>query len=138
MTTTSTLPTHDIHLQLQSVARRLSAWRSTRQRGQRIPEDIWKAAVTLARAHGLNPTAAALKLNYYDLQRRLGSAPVRGSTPAVPSGFVELAAPSPVIRAEGTTLELVRPSGSRVILRLTSSHPTDLCPVVELFLHQRS
>jgi hypothetical protein len=132
--TTSTLPTHDIHPKLQSVARRLSAWRSTRQRGQRIPEDLWKAAVTLARSHGLNPTASALKLNYYDLQRRLGSAPVHGGAAPLPSAFVELAAPSPVIRAEGTTLELVRPSGSRVILRLTSDHPTELCPLVELFL----
>ncbi len=50
--TTSTIPTHDIHPQLQSVARRLSAWRSTRQRGQRIPEDLWNASVTLARSHG--------------------------------------------------------------------------------------
>jgi hypothetical protein len=50
--TTSIIPTHDIHPQLQSVARRLSAWRPTRQRGQRIPEDLWNAAVTLARSHG--------------------------------------------------------------------------------------
>ena len=89
------LPTHDIHPQLQSVAGRLSVWRSTRQRGQRIPEDLWNAAVTLARSHGLNPTASALNLNYYDLQRRLGSAPVHGGAAPVPPGFVELAAPSP-------------------------------------------
>ena len=132
--TTSTLPTHHIHPQLQSVARRLSAWRSTRQRGQRIPEDLWNAAVTLARSHGLNPTASALKLNYYDLQRRLGSAPVHGGAAPVPPGFVELAAPSPATRTYGATLELVRPSGSRVILRLTGDHPAELRPVVELFL----
>ncbi|MDA1277154.1 MAG: hypothetical protein O2960_24335 [Verrucomicrobia bacterium] len=64
MTTTSTLPKNDIALQLQTVAQRLNAWRSTRRRGQRIPEDIWMAAVTLARAQGLNATAAALRLKF--------------------------------------------------------------------------
>ncbi len=57
--------------QLQILAQRLKAWRATRTPGKRIPEDFWKAAADLARVHGLSRTAAALKLSYYDLQRRL-------------------------------------------------------------------
>lgn len=54
-----------------SLAERLNDWRRTRCRGQRIPEELWSAATVLARDHGLASTATALKLNYYDLQRRL-------------------------------------------------------------------
>ena len=138
MATTSPLPQKNNSLQLQAVAHRLNAWRTRRHRGQRIPEEIWNSAVTLARVHGLNPTAAALKLNYYDLQRRLGVAPVRRPRSPAESSFIELAPPSTPSRGEGNTLELVRASGSRVILRLAHANSNDLRPLVQLFLRQRS
>lgn len=139
MAKTTTLPKKDNSLQLQDdVARRLNAWRARRQRGQRIPEEIWNSAVSLARVHGLNSTAAALKLNYYDLQRRLGVPPLGHPRPAAESSFIELAPPSTPSRGEDNTLELVRASGSRVILRLAHVNPKDLRPLVQLFLRQRS
>jgi hypothetical protein len=138
MATTPPLPQKDNSLQLQAVARRLNAWRARRQRGQRIPEDIWNSAVSLARTHGLNPTAAALKLNYYDLRRRLGIPPVRPPRFPAGSSFIELAPPSTPSRGEDNTLELVRASGSRVILRLAHANSKDLRPLVQLFLRQRS
>jgi hypothetical protein len=33
-------------------------------RGQRLPAELWQAAIAVARVHGINPTVAALKLNY--------------------------------------------------------------------------
>jgi len=138
MATTPPLSKKDNSLQLQAVAHRLNAWRARRQRGQRIPEEIWNSAVSLARVHGLNPTAAALKLNTYDLQRRLGIARVRRPRPPAQSNFIELAPPSAPSLREGDTLELVRASGSRVILRLAHATPKDLRPLVQLFLRQRS
>jgi len=50
--------------QLHLLAQRLKAWRAARSPGQRIPDELWKAAADLARVHGLSRTAAALKLNY--------------------------------------------------------------------------
>jgi len=58
-------------LSFQPLAKRLKAWRAEGSRGKRIPEELWKAAAELARVQGLNRTATELKLNYYDLQRRL-------------------------------------------------------------------
>ena len=52
--------------------------------------------------------------------------------------FIELAPPSTPSLWEGDTLELVRASGSRVILRLAHANPKDLGPLVQLFLRQRS
>lgn len=50
-------------------------WRTTRKRGQRIPEPLWDAATALAEQHGIAKTAAALKLDYYALKRRLTGEP---------------------------------------------------------------
>lgn len=49
----------------QALAERFRAWRATRQRGERIPEELWRGAVEYARCHGLSATAALLKLSYY-------------------------------------------------------------------------
>src|SRR5207247_670729 len=84
--------TNHLSLQLQEIAARLKAWRQTRQPGQRIPEPLWAAAVRLARVHGLSPIATALKLSYYDLQRRVGPNHLRSKPAATGPAFVALPA----------------------------------------------
>jgi hypothetical protein len=39
-----------------------------------IPERLWALAVNLAEAHGINPTALALRLNYSALKQRVNAA----------------------------------------------------------------
>jgi len=124
---------------LQPLAQRFKTWRATRRRGQHIPEGLWEAATDLARTHGLNPTVAALKLNYYDLQRRLQAArgPRRGRAHA--PVFVEVpAVPLLAGSDERGTVELVQAGGARLILRFPAGGPRDLLPVVQLFLRHRS
>lgn len=124
--------------QLHLLAQRLKAWRATRRPGQGIPEDLWKAAAQLARVHGLSRTATALKLAYYDLQRRVtGAGPQR--RPALrPPPFVQLAPPSwPVGPAESGTVELIHACGARLTLRLPNASPQDLVPFVQLVLRHR-
>ena len=134
MARTSPIPRSDPP-QLQLLSQRLKASRATRSPGQRIPEELWKAAAQLARVHGLSRTATALKLAYYDLQRRVtGAGPQRRralwSTP-----FVQLAPPSwPVGSAESGTLELIQACGARLTLRLPNASPKDLVPLVQLVL----
>ena len=126
--------------QLHPLVQRLKAWRATRPPGQRIPEDLWKAAADLARVHGLNPTAAALKLSYYDLQRRVSGARVpRRRRRVPPVSFVQLAPPA-LAAGPGPdgTLELVQASGARLTLRLPKARPRDLLSMVQLFLRHRS
>ena len=50
---------------LPALAKRLEAWRASRSVGQRIPEELWQEAVSLAQVHGLSYTSTALKLYYY-------------------------------------------------------------------------
>lgn len=51
--------------------RRFEEWRRLRQRGGRIPEALWSAAVQVAREHGVSRTSQRLRLDYYALKRRL-------------------------------------------------------------------
>ena len=124
---------------LQPLARRFKLWRAARPRGQRIPDHLWQAAIEVARLHGLNPTVAALKLNYYDLQRRLQAR----RTPRPGSGGGSLFVEVPVVpgspgHGERGTIELVRASGERLVLRFADASPRDLLPLVQLFLRRRA
>ena len=141
MTTTTTMTAvhHSEPAGLQSLARRFMTWRCTRPRGQRIPRELWQAATALARIHGIDPTVAALKLNYYELQRRLhsGQACQRGRSPA--AVFVEV--PSVPLSAGGGErglVELVHPGGARLIVHRGAAGVDELLPLVELFLRPRA
>lgn len=113
----------------------LKAWRSTRSVGQRIPEHLWKAATDLARVDGLAPTATALKLDYYGLQRRLGMPARARASRTKPAQFVELPAPMAQERhGDPGTVELTRSNGSRLTLRLSGARVRDLLPLVSAFL----
>jgi hypothetical protein len=120
---------------LQMLARRFITWRATRPRGQRIPTELWQAATAMARVYGINPTVAALKINYYDLQRRLhhGEGGGRGSQPA--PVFVEVPPVAlPPGGGERGLVELVHAGGARLILHRGVAGVDELLPLVELFL----
>ena len=138
MATTSTTPRTEPP-QLHPLAQRLKAWRAARSPGQRIPDELWKAAADLARVHGLSRTAAALKLSYYDLKRRLPAGRVQRRRRLTPAPFVEVAPPSlaPGLGERGT-VELVQASGARLTLRLPNASTSDLLALVHLFLRHRS
>jgi hypothetical protein len=76
------LPEGIVRLQKQ-----LEQWRTTQRVGTKLPESFWQSAAELARQHGLNPTAKALRLDYTALKRRVSGAWNHPGKPA----FVELA-----------------------------------------------
>jgi hypothetical protein len=56
---------------LRHTAERFDRWRRTRELGTRIPESLWTRAAKLAATYGVCRTASTLKLDYYNLKRRL-------------------------------------------------------------------
>lgn len=56
---------------LSLAAERLGQWRQLRKRGERIPAALWGQAVELASRYGVNHTARALGLGYYQLKKRV-------------------------------------------------------------------
>ena len=91
-------------LDLDTVSARFEHWRQNRRGKQPIPDELWSAAIELARRKGVNPTAAALHLDGGKLKRlMLAAAP--SPAKVVPPTFVELALPHTVGSPE-CTIEL--------------------------------
>ena len=102
---------------LEQVDQRFKRWRSTRTRGTPIPEALWASAVGLARAQGLNRTARALRLDYYDLKKRLQSGEGPACARHARSTFVEWLTP----RAGGSCeclVELENARGAKMRIEL--------------------
>ena len=78
-------------LNLDEVRTRFENWRQNRQGKERIPDELWSAAIEVARRDGVNSTAAALHLDGGKLKRRMMAAD-SVSTKAMPPTFVELLA----------------------------------------------
>jgi hypothetical protein len=80
-------------IQLQQ---QLEQWRTTHPVRTKLPESFWRAAAEVAKQHGLNPTARALRLDYTALKRRVSGSFSRSGKPAQ-AAFVELMRPGPAI-----------------------------------------
>jgi len=91
-------------LDIDEVRTRFESWRQTRKGKARIPDELWSAAVQVARRDGVNQTAAALHLDGGKLKRRMmatGAMPEKSIHPA----FVEMMVPHAVGASE-CTIEL--------------------------------
>ena len=91
-------------LDIDEVRTRFESWRQTRKGKARIPDELWSAAVEVARRDGVNATAAALHLDGGKLKRRMmagGSVPGKTMAPT----FVEMMVPHAVGVSE-CTIEL--------------------------------
>jgi hypothetical protein len=58
-------------LDIDEVRTRFENWRQTRRGKARIPDELWSAAVEVARRDGVNQTAAALHLDAGKLKRSM-------------------------------------------------------------------
>lgn len=91
-------------IDIDEVRSRLEIWRQTRKGKARIPDELWSAAVEVARRDGINQTATALHLDGGKLKRRMMAA---RSAPdhTMPPVFVEMMVPQAVGASE-CTIEL--------------------------------
>jgi hypothetical protein len=78
---------------IEEVVARFEQWRQRRQGKARIPDELWSAAIGVARRDGVNRTAAALHLDGGKLKRRMVAAGAV-SDKAMPPAFVEFMAPA--------------------------------------------
>ena len=127
----------DIPPEMRKVYRRLRRWRSSHARRVPIPDALWAAAGELAREHGINRTAKALRLEYGKLKERaeaLGptkkvvrkarSAIPRHARSTVPPTFMELLTPR-VGSATSAVVELEGPRG-RMKIEFKGVAPAEL------------
>lgn len=109
---------------VEPVRQQIQHWRETRAKRSPMPEPLWRAAVGLAREHGVYAAAQALRLSYDSLRKRAEAAGdvrrVRRERRPPQATFVELppALLSVAAAPSGPIVEVVGPSGQRLTVRL--------------------
>jgi hypothetical protein len=107
----------EVPARLSRLEQRFAAWRKNRQRGERIPLSLWKAAAKIAKDVGLNQTATVLKLDYYSLKKHVDRYGVEASAR---EPFVEL---PPMPLASECVIELEDGSGASMRMHLKGNPP---------------
>ena len=97
------------------VQRKLDQWRQRHRPRVRISEGLWREAAELARTHGINRTARALRLDYYSLQKRVAAATRSGER--VPE-FVELLPGGISTPRPECLIEIEDPGGAKLRIHL--------------------
>ena len=59
---------------LESVQKRFQQWRENREKGGRIPRELWETACQLFPHYSINQIARGLKLDYVGLRDRINPA----------------------------------------------------------------
>jgi hypothetical protein len=102
-------------LSLEEVKARFEEWRLNRKGKAAIPDELWAAAVEVARREGVSRASTELRVEWNHLKRRMAAASRASSKPAPPR-FVELVAP----RGESLSLPecVIELEGRRAKLRI--------------------
>jgi hypothetical protein len=123
----------ELPAEVKQVRGQLTEWRRQRRPGQRIPEELWSAAVRAARRYGLNRVGHALGLDYNQLKRRLGKSE-KGLGKSAEPVFVELAAAKPEQTDAMCVVELEKGNGAKLRVSVREASAVDWRQVKEAFL----
>ncbi|MEO7144950.1 MAG: hypothetical protein ABI165_15745, partial [Bryobacteraceae bacterium] len=74
---------------LEEAKARFEAWRQNRKGKASIPDELWSAAVEVARKEGVSRTSTELRVEWNHLKRRMAAGSPKPALPA----FVELVTP---------------------------------------------
>jgi hypothetical protein len=112
---------------LDELEERFRRWREGRQRGDRIPPQLWEAAADVAREHGVPRVAHRLRLNAAGLHKRLESAVGDAPGELTEPEFVELLTVPAAAATEASTssvhecvVELHNARGARMRVELNA------------------
>lgn len=112
---------------LEAVAEHFEQWRERKQKGERIPEQLWREAIGLVDAYGISRVTRRLRLSVTDLNKRRGIVGTRqrrrDSDEA--GAFVEVERALVDQALSGHTgagwMELIRPDGLRLRMQPTDA-----------------
>jgi hypothetical protein len=136
---------------LEVLRRRFERYRRMRKGRSPIPNGLWIAAAKTASRLGINRTAKALRLNYYDLKKRVeehAAVALVGSKPKA-SQFIEIlgpadrARPTPIMQALhpaggcNCTVELEDLGGDKMRIHLQIQETPDLVELGRSFWSRR-
>jgi hypothetical protein len=110
---------------IEGLRTRIDAWRSSEDRGKRMPAELWQEAGAAARRMGVFCVSRALGLNYQTLKRRACLEESSPSKVVSHPRFIEVAGFAPFNGVAGgdAILEVVSTDGVRLTVRLKDSSP---------------
>jgi hypothetical protein len=114
---------------IDRLKRRFDKWRKSRKPRTRIPNRLWKAAIQTAQQCGLNRTAKALHLNYYDLKKRID---VNFDAQSLTPEFIELS-PAAVGTPFECIIECEKKNGSKMRIQIKGMNTPDLNAISAAF-----
>ena len=119
---------------LESVRYQFEQWRRTRKnRRERVPENLWSAAVGLRKQYSVNQISRALRLNYSDLKKRISEENVYSKRKRISvSDFVELDWQSGFCASE-CLIEMEDAYGSKMRMRFKGRADLDLLELGKAF-----
>jgi hypothetical protein len=127
----------ETRLTLQELAEHFQQWRNLKQPGERIPDHLWREAISLVGAYGVTQITRTLRLSSTDFNKRRRRIESGEHQPDVEgeTAFVQIN-PKLMERAlepaAAGWLELERPDGLR--LRIQPTPGADLLALVERFM----
>ena len=125
-------PTRTLPAPLARAAQRFEKWRRTRtKRG--IPDSLWDLATKLGGKYGVNQTAKTLRLDYYDLKRRVAAAAGADVSGAVTAPTFLEVVPTPSSAASECVVELEEPRGAKMRLHFKRVGASEISALSRLF-----
>jgi hypothetical protein len=122
--------------EVEKLHRKIERWRRIRQKRSHMPEELWAAAVGLARKYGLYRMSQALRLRYDTLKLRLMAAERAPDNPQrSPNGaFVEVLAPvREPVASTGAVVELSNNGRPHMVVRLPAGASLDVAGLAAAF-----
>lgn len=119
---------------LTRAAKRFEKWRKTRTKPG-IPAPLWRLATGLGLKYGVNKTATTLRLDYYDLKRRVESASGTPAAAATKAAFVEVVPATPAPTSE-CLVELENPRGMKMRIHLKVAGVAEIAALGQLWRQQ--
>jgi hypothetical protein len=119
------------HAPLDAVRQAFEQWRSTRSGRERIPEELWQAAVDLSGSYTPCRIATELKLDYSRLRRR-----IRERLPEPPpSRFIEVRMDR-LVSSHQCTVQLRSPAGFEMTVHVSAGYEPQIPHLIHHFLSQ--
>jgi hypothetical protein len=121
-----------IVLRLEQVQQQFESWRKHRKKRTRIPQRLWKAAVSLSDEHSIHHLSKILRINYTALKNRVLqlNPPAKSESYVSNATFFEL----PTTTTLESTIEMVRADGAVMKMHLKSAGIPDLVALGKAFL----
>lgn len=121
-------------LELEHLKKDFEAWRGSKEKGQRIPEELWQRAVSLAKSLSINRIHQELRLDFNKLKRLVGGSkkPVKSRSKGKAT-FVALPPLQSAQRVDDCVLKIESVSGARMQAELSGLEAVSLGRILREF-----